>query len=109
MALELNTHIKISKFLYQLLASNDRAYLYEQYDEEGKLIAYEVFKRVVEKERLVKFPNGIERYYPARVRFPNDRDFGLNAWSYGVYNNQQKAEEVAKNKYESITNNTREN
>lgn len=105
----LNTHILYNKFLYIVEQSDDHGYIYAQYDEEGKLIAYEVFKYIVRKSKEVKFPNGIVRQYPDRVRFPRNEDFGIKAWSYAVFNNPKKAFEAAREKYDQIRDNARKN
>lgn len=60
------------------------AYVYEQCDDSGRVVGYEVFRHKVQKRRESQI-GGRDVVFPARVRFPADEDFGNWAWSFMSY------------------------
>lgn len=87
----LEPNIRKNGFDYRLIKKGDKAYIYEQWDDEFEfVVAYEVFKIKIEKEKLV-----FGDLMPEREVFPGNEDFGKWAWTYGTL---EKAEE----RYEHI-------
>lgn len=71
----LEKEIKKNGFVYlQIHRSKDSA-IYSQHDN-GKIIAYEVFKIKIQQERLFK-----GRLMPLKEKFPHDEAFGYTAWT----------------------------
>lgn len=82
----LKENLRKNGFDYKLVKKGEKAYIYEQWDDEEKFtVAYEVFKIKIEKEKLV-----FGDLMPEREIFPGNEDFGTWAWTYPSL---EKAEE----------------
>ena len=69
--------IQKNGFLYRIYKRGERCLIYEQIDPEDNLtVAYEVFKRRVDKPKIIF---GIQ--LPEREKFPGNEDFGKWAWA----------------------------
>lgn len=76
--------IRKNTYIYKFYKRGKKAMMYEQIDpEEQKTIAYEVFKRKIDKPKVVF---GIE--LNEREIFPGNEDFGKWAWAIA---NEEKA------------------
>ena len=85
----LPTILNKNTYTYVLYQKGIRATIYEQWSED-KLIAYEVFKKKVSREKVFK---GF--VFPAREKFPRNEDFGYSAWTYkNKYNALKKFNEI---------------
>lgn len=85
--------IRKNTYIYKLYKRGQRAMMYEQIEpEENKTIAYEVFKRKIDKPKVVF---GIE--LNEREIFPGNEDFGKWAWAISD-------EQRALDKFDSIEN-----
>ena len=76
-------------YAYVLHQKGIRAMIYEQ-RLANKLIAYEVFKRRINPEKVFK-----GMVFPAKERFPSNEDFGYSAWTF-------KTKETALKKFNEI-------
>jgi len=73
----LEENIRKNGFGYRLLVRGERAFIYEQWDDEDNfIVSYEVFTRRVDKEKEV-----FGELLPEREVFPGNADFGVWAWS----------------------------
>lgn len=89
---QLETVLIKNKFVYKQVKRNKNKAIYSQhYQENGPIVAYEVFKI---KQRKATVIYGKE--YPAQEVFPADNNFGYTAWSCRTL---QRAEE----KFEEIS------
>ncbi len=69
--------IRKNSFIFRFVKRGERAIMYEQYDPEfDSTIAWEVFKRKIDKPKIVF---GIQ--LNEREIFPGNEDFGKWAWS----------------------------
>lgn len=73
----LEDSIRKNGFDYRLLERGQKAFIYEQWDDEDNfVVSYEVFRKRVDKEKLV-----FGELLPLREVFPGNADFGVWAWS----------------------------
>lgn len=73
----LSNEIQKNGFLYRIHKRGEKCLIYEQVDTEDDItIAYEVFKRRIDKPKVIF---GIQ--LPEREKFPGNEDFGKWAWS----------------------------
>jgi hypothetical protein len=67
-------------YKYKLVEALDGGYIFEKYSlERAKSAGFECFLHKEQKETTMKI-DGQEIQYPAKVRYPNDNDFGVWAW-----------------------------
>ena len=82
----LKENIRKNGYDYILLERGEKAFIYEQWDDEDKfIVAYEVFRLKISKAKEV-----FGDIMPEREVFPGNEDFGVWAWSYS---NLEKAYE----------------
>lgn len=68
---------KWNGFIYKLILQTGKAVIYEQRNQDGFIVGYEVHKLRVRKQRTI---NGIT--VKSCIQFPSDPSFGIWAWSY---------------------------
>lgn len=74
----LKENIRKNGYDYRLLKKGERAFIYEQWDDEDHfIVAYEVFRLKISKAKEV-----FGEIMPEREVFPGNEDFGVWAWSY---------------------------
>jgi hypothetical protein len=79
---ELDFEIRKNGYLYRQLRRGDKAFIYEQIDEESaRTVGHEVFKRKVQRAQDVVL-GGKEISYESKERFPGNNDFGSWAWAF---------------------------
>jgi hypothetical protein len=90
--------IRKNGYEYRLVAKGEKAFIYEQWDDEDNFtVAYEVFRLKVSKAKEV-----FGDIMPEREVFPGNGDFGVWAWTY---RNLEKAYE----KYNQLESGEEEN
>jgi hypothetical protein len=84
--LELELEFKKNGQRYCQIKRNNKAVIYSQKNEVGRMIGYEVWKIKIQK--AFAFTN---YQYPSKERIPGNNDFGKWAWSVGTLD---RAEEI---------------
>ena len=94
----LKKHITYKGFSYNLISQGKKALIYQQQDEEGNTLSYEVFRIKIQMagEKMIK---GKKIDFIMKIQFPNDNAFGDWAWSF-------REIEDAKNRFKELENKT---
>lgn len=69
--------------VHTLLRKGEYGFLFEVKDEDGKVLAYEVFKKKISKAGMAKFGGGPARWVDSKERIPGNEAFGKWAWCLG--------------------------
>lgn len=95
---QLEETVRKNRFNYKLVErytdqnTNKSCAIYSQHDDNGSIIAYEVFIIPIRKKDM-KTPSGI--VVPAGEVFPGNEYFGVGAWTVG-------SEEKARERFEKL-------
>lgn len=91
--------IKRKGFIYELEKRGEKSLIYRQIDDEdGDLVAYEVFRLKIDPPKVV-FGISLNK----REVFPANEDFGKWAWSYKLRERAEKKFQELENSKEEIT------
>lgn len=76
----LKKQITYKGFTYNLIEQGKKALIYQQVDAAGIIMGYEVFELRIQmaREKIIK---GKKIDFIMKIQFPNDRAFGVWAWS----------------------------
>jgi len=69
--------IKYNSYIYTQIAKGRKSFVYQQANDAGNIVAYEIFRKKIAKARKI-FSNE----YPKRELWPQNEDFGKWAWTY---------------------------